>query len=945
MKAVFKTFAPLGLALLALAVSCQTELSVTCSKTFSTFFASIENGGDTKVHLEPSGGVEWDENDGINIVGDSEYPDYFFYVDGRFKGPEISGTSFTAYYPTYFNKEGDLLVMRNAWPTPFVASKQCWGSLPMVARSEDNHLQFKQTLGLLHLRIPASPDNHKCNSIAVFGNNGEILCGEGYIDLSEDVPVYRLLPEGAITTKRLDYVDLEPFDLSNGMDVFFPMPETVLESGFTVSFEEKDVNIWRTIREVTVSTDKRVVIERGKMLSYTVDPSGKFEELEEQIERERDALVAIYNALGGPNWKHNDNWCTEAPLAEWYGVSVIDYHVAYLDLTNNNLVGQLPNDISVLSELIMLGLEHNPGITGPIPEGLYDCTKLLWLHLGVNGFTGQLSPKIGNLTELEMLTLYTTEVSGPLPKELAKLDKLEEIMLFWNQFSGKVPAEFKEWPIWDTFWPYIVEGNDLDISEAVPHIPEFELTTLSGDTYSSSRIRENELTLIFHWASYSTFSHDVARQLIPLYGKYKDKGFDILGITWEDYDVAYEFNVSSGWPWPSYKSTHTNCIGNINFPIDHTPALLAYDSTGTLVFNDILNHYEARENLSAFIRTWFGDDPGDEYESTDYSADGTVHVLQTATEGDGIDILMMGDAYSDRLIADGTYATVMNKAMEAFFAEEPYKSFRNRFNVRYVDVVSKNEVYNGDTALNTWYGEGTSVGGNNAKVLEYAGNALTSAGRSVDDALILVMMNRDYYAGTCYLTGINDGDYGRGYAIAYMPVSSVDDVFGETLRHEAGGHGFAKLADEYSYSGSIPQEELDGYRSQEPYGWWRNVDFTSDPVAVKWAQFIADDRYVSENIGVYEGACTYASGAFRPTQNSIMNDNTGGFNAPSRYAIWYRINKLSDGPEWTGTYEDFVTWDQAHLSAQAPARRSSKRTPEKPLPPLAPPVVIFNSLR
>ena len=64
----------------------------------------------------------------------------------------------------------------------------------------------------------------------------------------------------------------------------------------------------------------------------------------------------------------------------------------------------------------------------------------------------------------------------------------------------------------------------------------------------------------------------------------------------------------------------------------------------------------------------------------------------------------MGDGYSDRLIADGTYASVMQRATEAFFSEEPYKSFRDCFNVYYVDVVSKNERYTAETALDTWYG-------------------------------------------------------------------------------------------------------------------------------------------------------------------------------------------------------------------------------------------------
>jgi hypothetical protein len=33
---------------------------------------------------------------------------------------------------------------------------------------------------------------------------------------------------------------------------------------------------------------------------------------------DRDALVALFNATDGPNWKDNTNWLTDAPLGDWY---------------------------------------------------------------------------------------------------------------------------------------------------------------------------------------------------------------------------------------------------------------------------------------------------------------------------------------------------------------------------------------------------------------------------------------------------------------------------------------------------------------------------------------------------------------------------------------------------------------------------------------------------
>ena len=174
-------------------------------------------------------------------------------------------------------------------------------------------------------------------------------------------------------------------------------------------------------------------------------------------------------------------------------------------------------------------------------------------------------------------------------------------------------------------------------------------------------------------------------------------------------------------------------------------------------------------------------------------------------------------------------------------------------------------------------------------------------------------------------------------------------MFNGMLHHEACGHGFAKLADEYAYEhmGSVPKTIKDYYGNSFPYGWWRNGDFTGDPTQVKWSQFISDPRYEAENIGTYEGAFTYWTGAWRPTEDSIMNQNVGGFNAPSRYAIWYRINKLAYGPEWQGTYEDFVEFDKPNRTAEAISKRKATRRNfvEKDFVPLAPPVIIEGDWR
>lgn len=322
----------------------------------------------------------------------------------------------------------------------------------------------------------------------------------------------------------------------------------------------------------------------------------------------------------------------------------------------------------------------------------------------------------------------------------------------------------------------------------------------------------------------------------------------------------------------------------------------------------------------------------DIYTSTDFSKDGEVSILQQASVGNGIDIVLMGDAYSDRLIADGTYDNTMNTAMEKFFSVEPYKSHRNMFNVYSVKAVSKNEKYyiGTETAFSGYFGSGTEVGGNDQQAFNYALKAISE--ERMDEALVIVMMNSTNYAGTCYMYLSDAGDYGNGTSVSYFPVGTDETALEQVLHHEAGGHGFAKLGDEYAYeeNGAVPESEITEANTFAAYGWWKNVDFTNDPNNVKWSKFLSDSRYANDGLGIYEGAYTYWTGAYRPSENSIMRYNTGGFNAPSREAIYYRIHKLAYGKDWQYDYEKFVEYDAINRNTTS-ARSIERSVYYKPL--------------
>ena len=440
------------------------------------------------------------------------------------------------------------------------------------------------------------------------------------------------------------------------------------------------------------------------------------------------------------------------------------------------------------------------------------------------------------------------------------------------------------------------------------------------------------------------FCHSPKLKTITISARMRDLGMDPFGATQD--------KGSGAGKCPSLEAVYLRApeppLIRHNFP-ENISSL--YDNLIIYVPKESIDLYMSSPDWAPYRGYFESYDYGDLsefypdiYTSADYSADGTYELLQQATVGNGIDVVLMGDAYSDRLIADGTYRSVMENTMEQFFSEEPYKSFREYFNVYMVNVVSPNEVYEPDsrTALSTWFGDGTSVGGDDQTVFSYALNAISED--RMDEALIVVMMNRDYYAGTCWMYYPESGDYGNGVSVAYFPTSSDEATFRGLILHEAGGHGFAKLADEYAYEeyGQVPSDEITNCQNLWDFGWYPNIDFTSDPALVNWSEFIADARYQYDGLGVFEGGYTYWTGVWRPTENSIMRYNEGGFNAPSREAIYTRINKLAFGESWQYDYEDFVAYDAVNRRSEPATAPSSVLQRHEPT---APPVIVRKTWR
>lgn len=303
-------------------------------------------------------------------------------------------------------------------------------------------------------------------------------------------------------------------------------------------------------------------------------------------------------------------------------------------------------------------------------------------------------------------------------------------------------------------------------------------------------------------------------------------------------------------------------------------------------------------------------------EDFTHPKDKQVRVLQTVSEGKGIPIVLMGDGFIGKDIDDGSYDKFMDLAFENLFTEEPIKSLREYFNVYAVTAVSKNNRFGSgsETVFECELegGSSTGISGNEDKVFEYV-----QCVKGIDwtKTLSVVILNTTFYAGTTYF-GFSTANNKKmtEFAIAYCPIINYpkNEDFRQVLVHEAIGHGFAKLNDEYSYKeeGTMPDSEIKKAKDLQTIGWYQNVDFTNNPNEVLWSEFLADKRYTSEKLGVFEGACTYIKGAYRPSDDSMMNSNKLGFNAPSRRSLYNKVMSL--GMNAKPSYEDFVAFDVQH---------------------------------
>ncbi len=178
---------------------------------------------------------------------------------------------------------------------------------------------------------------------------------------------------------------------------------------------------------------------------------------------EKQALMDFYNSTNGASWTNNTNWLTDAPVCEWFGVTVENGKVTKLSLISNNLEGTIPESLGDLTSLNYVALAINKltgnlpasigdlinletfsvernAMSGPIPSSIGNMAALKILILGTNQFNGAIPTEIGDLTNLTTLNLFNNKLSEMIPSEIGNLSKLVKLNLFGNTLTGEIPS-------------------------------------------------------------------------------------------------------------------------------------------------------------------------------------------------------------------------------------------------------------------------------------------------------------------------------------------------------------------------------------------------------------------------------------------------------------------------------------------------------------------------
>ena len=440
------------------------------------------------------------------------------------------------------------------------------------------------------------------------------------------------------------------------------------------------------------------------------------------VDLEREALIALYKATNGDNWTNNDNWCSDKPISEWYGVVKNPNGSLLIGLENNNLVGYLPDEMRNLKNLESLIISYNQ--IKELPDWIGELENLDMLVANNANLSGSIPEEIGYLKKLRTLHLYTNDLSGSIPEEICDLSELESLNLRYNNLLGIIPSNIGNLK---KMLMLELDGNQLEgiIPESIQNLNLLEWLSVPNNNLEGS--------IPAFFANMPNLEH--------------------LELRMNHFRGCIPAELLQCNNWKIWQPSRNIIIqkGEYILPLDENSL----------------------------------------YTSTDYSSDGEIFMLQEHTKGKGIKIALLGDLFVDKdMNSGGLYEIKMKEAMEQFFSVEPFKSLREYFDVISIKAVSKHDQLNYECAFSSNTLNETIFNCDKEKCMRYVQKAI---GEDCLDDILTIMVLNVHSSISCTF------HFANNFNLAICPLNEHLQVDKFLVNHEANGHGFGFLADEYIY--------------------------------------------------------------------------------------------------------------------------------------------------
>ncbi|XP_027935646.1 leucine-rich repeat receptor-like tyrosine-protein kinase PXC3 [Vigna unguiculata] len=171
--------------------------------------------------------------------------------------------------------------------------------------------------------------------------------------------------------------------------------------------------------------------------------------------QEQTILFSINKNLRVPGWN-----ATNSDYCSWNGVTCGHRSlVESLSLSKQNLGGDV-SSISMLKALKWLDLSNN-NFQGMIPNAFGNLSHLEYLDLSSNKFEGSIPIGFGRLKRLKTLNFSNNMLVGEMPKELQGLESLQEFQIYNNHLSGLIPSWVRHWTNLRVFAAYENHFNGM----------------------------------------------------------------------------------------------------------------------------------------------------------------------------------------------------------------------------------------------------------------------------------------------------------------------------------------------------------------------------------------------------------------------------------------------------------------------------------------------------